>query len=81
VAGEPRRWRWKRRDTRDIDADPARIEADRAGRVYRVSHVVDGEFVELLRQNHINHYHFAIGRPTLRDFTGKKMIGAFSSAK
>ena len=32
--------------------DPARMEADCSGPVYRVSHVVDGEFVNLLRRNH-----------------------------
>jgi len=41
--------------------DLAKIEADRTGRVYRVSHVVDGEFMNLLRRNHSDHYHFATG--------------------
>ena len=41
--------------------DPARMQADRAGRVYRVSHVVDGEFANLLRRNHSDPYHFATG--------------------
>jgi hypothetical protein len=35
------------------------MEADRAAPVYRVSHVVDGESVELLRRNHSQHYDFA----------------------
>ena len=35
------------------------MEADRALPVYRVSHVVDGESVELLRRNHSEHYDFA----------------------
>jgi hypothetical protein len=40
------------------------MEAERAGGVYRVSHVVDGEFVNLLRRCHITttilyHYDFA----------------------
>jgi hypothetical protein len=37
------------------------MEADRAVPVYRVSHVVDGESVELLRRNHSQHYDFATG--------------------
>jgi hypothetical protein len=36
------------------------MEADHAGSVYRVSHVVDGKFVILLRRNHSDPYHFAI---------------------
>jgi len=43
------------------------MEADRAGRVYQVSHVVDGEFANLLRRNHSDPYHFATG---LRDPRG-----------
>jgi hypothetical protein len=35
------------------------MEADPALRVYRVSHVVDGESVDLLRRNHSQHYDFA----------------------
>ena len=35
------------------------MEADGAGSVYRVSHVVDGESVDLLRQKHSRHYDFA----------------------
>jgi hypothetical protein len=35
------------------------MEADHAGAVYRVSHVVDGEFVSLLRRNHTDPYYFA----------------------
>jgi hypothetical protein len=35
------------------------MEADRALRVYRVSHVVDGESVDLLRRKHSRHYDFA----------------------
>jgi hypothetical protein len=44
-----------------LTPDPASMEADRAGRVYRVSHVVDGESVNLLRPNHSEPYHFATG--------------------
>jgi len=40
------------------------MEAERAGGVYRVSHVFDGEFVNLLRRRHttttiLDHYDFA----------------------
>ena len=41
------------------------MEADRALRVYRVSHVVDGESVDLLRRKHSRHYDFAIRHVTL----------------
>jgi hypothetical protein len=47
-----------------LTPDPVEMEADLAGRVYRVSHVVDGEFVILLRRRHatttnLDHYDFA----------------------
>jgi hypothetical protein len=35
-----------------LTPNPAPMEADRVGRVYRVSHVVDGKFANLLRRNH-----------------------------
>ena len=42
-----------------LTPNPAPIEADLRGIVYRVSHVVDGKFADLLRRNHSNHYHVA----------------------
>jgi hypothetical protein len=47
------------------------MEAERAVVVYRVSHVVDGEFVNLLRRCHItttilDHYDFATRSHSLR---------------
>jgi hypothetical protein len=45
------------------------MEADRASRVYRVSHVVDGEFANLLRRNHSDPYHFAVGLLDCRGLT------------
>jgi hypothetical protein len=49
------------------------MEAERAGGVYRVSHVVDGEFVNLLRRCHrtttiSDHYDFATWPLLLRAF-------------
>jgi hypothetical protein len=37
--------------------------------VYRVSHVVDGKFTELLRQNHSNPYHVAAEPGDLHSLT------------
>jgi hypothetical protein len=49
------------------------MEADRPRREYRVSHVVDGEFVDLLRQKHSKHYDFATRFSTLLKMsTGRK---------
>ena len=68
-----------------LTPNPAPMEADGGGSVYQVSHVVDGELVNLLRRNHSDHYYFAIRPRALRVFLGKelawKMIGAFSRAK
>jgi hypothetical protein len=45
------------------------MEADWDTSVYRVSHVVDGEFASLLRRNHSNRYHVAAESPDLPNFT------------
>jgi hypothetical protein len=65
-AGEPRRWRWQRRHTQYIDAYPTAMEADCDSAVYRVSHVDDGAFVDLLRRNDVKHYDFATASPSRR---------------
>jgi hypothetical protein len=58
------------------------MEADRRGIVYRVSHVVDGKFAELLRRNHSNPYHVAAESCDLPNLTpilaAEMMIEAFS---
>jgi hypothetical protein len=58
------------------------MQADRGGSVYRVSHVVDGEFANLLRRNHSGPYHFATGLLDSRGLTPilatEMMIEAFS---
>jgi hypothetical protein len=49
--------------------------------VYRVSHVVDGEFANLLRQNHTDPYHVAAEPVDFRGLTpipaAEMMIEAF----
>jgi hypothetical protein len=45
------------------------MEADRAGLVYRVSHVYDGEFQNSLPRYHIDHYDFATWSRLLRALT------------
>jgi hypothetical protein len=65
-----------------LTPNPAPMEADRRGIVYRVSHVVDGEFAELLRRNHSNPYHVAAESGDLHNLTpilvAEMMIEAFS---
>ena len=65
-----------------LTPNPAPMEADRRGIVYRVSHVVDGEFAELLRRNHSNPYHVAAEPGDLHNLASilvvEMMIGAFS---
>jgi hypothetical protein len=69
-----------------LTPDPAAMEAERAGGVYRVSHVVDGEFVNLLRRCHttttiLDHYDFAARPLLLRAFLGFDFLGSTSRNK
>jgi hypothetical protein len=64
-----------------LTPDPARMEADGTVRVYRVSHVVRGEFANLLRQIHSNPLPLCRSPARHCDIIGKKLIGAFSNAE
>jgi hypothetical protein len=50
------------------------MEADSAGGVYRVSHVDDGKFTNLLRPCHVEHYDFAFSIPILTSISSAEMM-------
>lgn len=58
-----------RHQTRDIDAYPASMEADRTGGVYRVSTVDERAFTNLFFAAGDQHYYFAIYASPIQDYT------------
>jgi hypothetical protein len=55
-----------------LTPDPAPMEADGGRCVYQVSHVVDGESVNLLRRKHSDHYYIAARSSTASIFSAMK---------